>query len=41
LSRDISLIVDACLGGGSLVIVTSATPEQIARVAQQEGGEVA
>ena len=41
LSRDVSLVVDACLGGGSLVVVASATPEQIARVAQQEGGEVA
>ena len=40
LSRDVSLVVDACLGGGSLVIVASATPEQIARVARQEGGEV-
>lgn len=40
LSRDVSLVVDACLGGGSLVIVASATPDEIARVAQQEGGEV-
>lgn len=39
LSRDVSLLVDACLGGGSLVIVASATPEEIARVARQEGGE--
>ncbi|MET0446757.1 MAG: TIGR03089 family protein [Aeromicrobium sp.] len=39
LARDVSLLVDACLGGGSLVVVASATPEQIARVAQQEGGE--
>lgn len=41
LARDVSLVVDACLGGGSLVIVASATPEEITRVAQQEGGEVA
>lgn len=40
LSRDVSLLVDACLGGGSLVIVASATPDEIARVAHQEGGEV-
>jgi uncharacterized protein (TIGR03089 family) len=39
LARDVSLLVDACLGGGSLVVVASATPEQISRVAQQEGGE--
>ncbi len=38
LSRDVRLLVDACLGGGSLVVVASATPEQIERVAQQEGG---
>ncbi|MET0931065.1 MAG: TIGR03089 family protein [Aeromicrobium sp.] len=40
-SRDVSLVVDACLGGGSLVIVASATSDQIARVAHQEGGEQA
>lgn len=40
-SRDVSLVVDACLGGGSLVIVASATPHEIARVAEQEGGRVA
>lgn len=39
-SRDAMLLVNACLGGGSLVIVTSATPEEIARVAAQEGGSV-
>lgn len=39
LSRDVALLVDACLGGGSLVVVASATPEEIARVARQEGGE--
>ena len=37
-ARDASLIAAACLGGGSLVIVASATPEQISRVAAQEGG---
>jgi uncharacterized protein (TIGR03089 family) len=36
-ARDADLIVRACLGGGSLVIVASATPEEIARVAAQEG----
>lgn len=41
LSRDVSLLADACLGGGSLVVVASATPEEIARVAQQEGGVLA
>lgn len=36
--RDADLLAAACLGGGSLVVVASATPEQIAQVAQQEGG---
>jgi uncharacterized protein (TIGR03089 family) len=36
--RDVRLLVDACLGGGSLVVVASATPEEISRIAQQEGG---
>jgi hypothetical protein len=38
MSRDVELITDACLGGGSLVIVASATPDEISRVAHQEGG---
>lgn len=38
--RDARLVVDACLGGGSLVVVASATPEEIARVAAQEGGRL-
>jgi len=38
LARDVDLLAGACLGGGSLVVVASATSEQIARVAQQEGG---
>ncbi|MCD9197057.1 TIGR03089 family protein [Aeromicrobium wangtongii] len=38
LPRDAQLLVDACLGGGSLVLVASATSEQISRVAAQEGG---
>ena len=38
LARDVDLIAGACLGVGSLVVVASATSEQIARVAQQEGG---
>lgn len=37
--RDAELITAACLGGGSLVIVASATPEQISRVSTQEGAE--
>jgi len=37
--RDAELIIAACLGGGSLVIVASATPEQMSRVAEQEGAE--
>jgi uncharacterized protein (TIGR03089 family) len=39
LRRDADLITAACLGGGSVVIVASATPEQISRVGQQEGAE--
>ena len=38
LVRDADQLVAACLGGGSLVVVASATPEQIAGVATQEGG---
>jgi len=37
LRRDAELIAAACLGGGSLVIVASATSEQISRVSAQEG----
>ncbi|MEV7395647.1 TIGR03089 family protein [Aeromicrobium sp. NPDC092404] len=37
--RDAELIAAACLGGGSLVIVASATPEQISRVSEQEGAD--
>jgi len=36
-ARDAALLVDSSLGGGSLVVVTSATPDEIARVAAQEG----
>jgi uncharacterized protein (TIGR03089 family) len=39
IARDVSLLVDTCVGGGSLVVVASATPDEIARVARQEGGE--
>ncbi|MCW2841237.1 MAG: hypothetical protein JWR55_2720 [Aeromicrobium sp.] len=39
IARDVSLLVNACTGGGSLVVVASATADQITRVAQQEGGE--
>jgi uncharacterized protein (TIGR03089 family) len=38
--RDAELVAAACLGGGSLVIVSSATPEQISRVGAQEGAEI-
>lgn len=37
--RDAGLIVAACLGGGALVVVASATPEQILSVGTQEGTE--
>jgi len=40
LSRDATLLVAACTGNGSLVIVASATPEQIASVARQESAVV-
>jgi uncharacterized protein (TIGR03089 family) len=40
LTRDAALIVQTCLGGGALVIVSSATPEQIARVSAQEVAEI-
>ncbi len=39
-ARDAQLIAAACLGGGSLVIVTSATPADIARVAEQESAQI-
>ncbi|GAA3514256.1 hypothetical protein GCM10022234_06370 [Aeromicrobium panaciterrae] len=38
--RDAGLIVAALLGGGSLVIVTSATSADIARVAEQESAQI-
>ncbi|MCL8251766.1 TIGR03089 family protein [Aeromicrobium fastidiosum] len=37
-ARDARMLAAACLGGGSLVVVAGATPEQLARVAAQEGG---
>lgn len=40
LARDVRLITEACLGGGSVVIVAAATPEQMSHVALQEGGEI-
>jgi uncharacterized protein (TIGR03089 family) len=40
-ARDARLLVAACAGGGSLVIVVSADDEQIARIAAQEGAEIA
>ncbi len=38
--RDAELIVAALLGGGSLVVVTSATAADIARVAEQESAQI-
>ena len=38
--RDAGLIVAACLGGGSLVVVTAATANDVERVAAQEGAVV-
>jgi uncharacterized protein (TIGR03089 family) len=40
LARDVELVVAAGLGGGSLVIVSSATDEQIARVGAQEAARI-
>lgn len=40
-ARDAALIVSACSGGGSLVVVASATPGAVARIAAQEGAVVA
>lgn len=40
-ARDAELIVATCLGGGSLVVVTSATPADLARVARQESAQIA
>lgn len=37
-ARDARLLSAACLGGGSLVVVASATDDEIDRVARQEGG---
>jgi hypothetical protein len=39
--RDIALVVAAALGGGSLVLVTSATPEALAGVADPERARIA
>ena len=38
--RDAELLVAALLGGGSLVVVTSATAAEIARVAEQESAQI-
>ena len=38
--RDAELITAACLGGGSLVMVTSATPAALARIMEQESAEI-
>ncbi len=38
MARDAQMLAAACLGGGSLVVVAAATDEQVARVAEQEGG---
>ena len=39
-ARDATLIVETCLGGGSLVIASSASPDQISRLSTQEGAEI-
>ena len=39
-ARDCELIVQSCLGGGSLVVIATASPEQIADVAGQEGAVI-
>ncbi len=41
IERDANLVVAACLGGGSLVVVTSATAAEIARVSEQESAVIA
>lgn len=41
LAADACRLIAACRGNGSLVVVTSATPDRIARVASQEAAEVA
>ncbi|AXT86883.1 TIGR03089 family protein [Aeromicrobium sp. A1-2] len=38
--RDADLIAESCLGGGSLVIVSAATAEQLAAVGAQEAAEI-
>lgn len=39
--RDAHLIVSACTGGGSVVVVAAATPDALARIAAQEGAVIA
>jgi uncharacterized protein (TIGR03089 family) len=41
LTRDVDLLVDAGLGGGSLVVVAGAEPDVVARLAEQERAQVA
>ncbi len=41
IERDAELIAATCLGGGSLVMVTSATPADLTRVMEQESAETA
>ncbi len=41
LTRDADVLVAACVGGGSLVVVASGTPDDLARVASQEAAEPA
>lgn len=38
LARDVGLLVAACLGGGSLVVVAGGAGDDLTRVARQEGG---
>lgn len=39
--RDARLIVSACAGGGSVVVVAAGTPDALARIAAQEGAVIA
>ncbi len=41
LAADARRLIAACRGNGSLVVVTSATPDRIARVASQEAAQIA
>lgn len=40
-ARDAALMVNACLGSGSIVMIASGSPDDFDRVASQEGGTLA